>query len=211
MQATAQAPLGADLDLVRGSRRPWPAHQGYRGRLVGQSGRVVRLLRLRFHVDLFRGCVFPSRRYDEPADGDGGYLRRRVFHATAGWLAVRMDRRHARSQELDGDLGADDVRRLADDRHSANLRDHRCRGAGPAAGRAPGAGTFGRWRIRDRRDLHERGRRQGPSRLLFVFPVRDTYRRAASGAPGSGGICKLRCRWTNSRPGAGASPSSSER
>ena len=148
---------------------------------------MVRLLRLRLHLDLFRGCVFPDRRYDEPAHGDGRHLRGGLFHAAARRLAVRVDRRHARPQEFDGDLGAHDVRRVADDRHPAHLCDHWRRGAGALAGRAPGAGPFGRWRIRDRRDLHERGRRQRASRLLFLLPVRDPHRRTASGASGAGG------------------------
>ena len=49
------------------------------------------------------------------------------------------------------------------------------------------AGPLGRRRVRHRRDLHERGRGQGPSRLLLVLPVRHADRRAAARAPRADG------------------------
>ena len=52
---------------------------------------------------------------------DGRHLRGRLLHAAARRLAVRLDRRPARPADLDGDLGAVDVRRLADDRRAADL------------------------------------------------------------------------------------------
>ena len=69
----------------------------------------------------FASAFFPFWRSDQPAAGDGGNFRRGLLHAAARRLAVRLDRRHARPQELDGDLGAVDVRRIADDRHPADL------------------------------------------------------------------------------------------
>ena len=69
----------------------------------------------------FASAFFPSGDHDQPADGDGRHLRGGLLHAATGRLAVRLDRRQARPQELDGDLGADDVRRVADDRGAADL------------------------------------------------------------------------------------------
>ena len=191
MQATAQAPLGADLDLVRGA--------GDRGRriraIVGaSSGNLVEwydFYAYAFTSIYFAACLLPGRRSDHPADVDRRHLRGRLLHASPGRLAVRLDRRPARAQELDGDLGADDVRRLADDRRAADLCQHRCAGAGAAAGGPAGPGAVGGRRVRHGRDLHERDRRPGPSRLLFIVPVRDPDRRAAAGAAGRWPCCSF--------------------
>ena len=108
----------------------------------------------------FAAAFFPAGTH-QPVDGDSRHLRRRFLHAAAGRLAVRLDRRPAWPQELDADLRPADVRRVADDRCAADLRDHRRGGARASAGGAPGAGPFGRRRVRHGGHLHERGRRQG--------------------------------------------------
>ena len=78
----------------------------------------------------FASAFFPSRRYDQPASRHRWNFRGRLFHAAARRLAVRLDRRQAWPQDIDGHLGADDVRRIAHDRPYADLRDHRRAGAG---------------------------------------------------------------------------------
>ena len=125
-------------------------------RLVGQSRRMVRLLRLRFHLDLFCLRLFPERRPDQPVVGNRRNFRRRLLHAAAGRMAVWLDRGYAWTPHLDGDVGAHDVHRVAADRRHAHLCDDRRRGASAPARCALGAGPFGGRRIRHRSDLHER-------------------------------------------------------
>src|SRR6202795_4281494 len=61
---------------------------------------MVRVLRLRFHLDLFRGCVFPSRRSDEQLMATAGifavgFFMRPLGGWLFGWLADRHGRRNS--------------------------------------------------------------------------------------------------------------------
>ena len=110
--------------LLRGEA---PARLRDHGGLVGQPGRVVRLLRLRVHRDLFRAVVLPEVGRDRAAAAGRRRLRDRLPDAPDRRLDVRQDRRPPRPQDLAGDLGGDDVRRLAADRDPADLRADRPR------------------------------------------------------------------------------------
>src|SRR5215207_8838680 len=139
---------------LRSHRSPAP-HRRNRRRLLREPRGVVRLLRLRLHLDLFRPSLLPGQRSDKPTLGDGWHFRGRVLHAPARRLAFWLDRRPARPSQLDGNFGAPNVRRLAHDRGAAHLRSHWCVGPDPTPGRAPSAGALGRRRVRYRSDLHE--------------------------------------------------------
>ena len=110
-----------------------------------------------------------------------GFFMRPLGGWLFGWIADTHGRKTAMV-----DLGAADVRRLVDGGPAADLRGDRCCGAGALVGRPPGPRPFGRWRVRDGRNLHERGGGQGAPRILLVIPVRHPDRRPAPGSSGAG-------------------------
>ena len=140
----------------------------------------------------FAAAFFPDRRYDQSAYGDGRNFRGRLLHAAAsvaGYSAGSPTRMAGKNSMVISVLMMCAGSLL--DRHHAHLRDHRRRRHRSCCScRPPGAGPFGRWRVRDRRDLHERGGVERASWLLFLLPVRDADRRTASGASGACWCCK---------------------
>ena len=82
----------------------------------------------------FAPAFFPKSRPDRAAAQHRRRVRGRLPDAADRRLAVRPHRRPARAQDLDADLGDDDVRRLAGHRLPADLRADRRLGALPAAG-----------------------------------------------------------------------------
>ncbi len=75
--------------------------------------------------------------------------------ATDRWLAVRPHRGPQRAQELDADLGGDDVLRLAPDCLPADLRHHRHLRPRAAAAGAAAARPVRGWRIWHNGHLYE--------------------------------------------------------
>ncbi len=157
------------------------------GALIRQPGRMVRLLRLRVLRDLFRAGVLPL---GQPSRCNWSIrprcVRRRVPDAAYRRLDFRPGGGPSRAQELDDDLGADDVLRLVAHRLPAHLQGHWRLGATVAVVCAFAAGAVGGWRIRHHRHLHERSRPQGPTRLFRLVPVRDADRRAIAGGVAGG-------------------------
>ena len=153
----------------------------------------------------FASAFFPSGDTTSQLARHRRNFRRRLFHAAARRLAVRLDRRHAWPQNLDDHLGADDVRRIAHDRLDADLRDHRRRLrrsllliARLVQGLSVG-GEYGTAATYMSEVALER-----KSRLLLLVPVRDADRRAAAGPAGACCPAEPADRPTSSRPGAGA-------
>ena len=166
------------------SRRPAPPDPRHRRRVLGQPGRVVRLLRLFLHLALFRRGLLPLRRPHQPAAGRGRGLRRGLPGAADRRLGLRPAGGPPRPAVLHDGLGPADVLRQPDDRGAADPGQHRRAGAGPADRGAAGPGAVGRRRIRHQRHLHERGRGRRAARLLCQLPVRHADRRPAAGGAG---------------------------
>ena len=95
MQSVDLTLPAAGMDIVTGAGDRGPAHQGHRRRLVGQPGRVVRLLRLRLHLDLFRRGLLsrPAIRTSQLLTTAGifavGFFMRPLGGWLFGWIADR--------------------------------------------------------------------------------------------------------------------------
>ena len=90
-------------------------------KFVRQSRRVVRFLCLRVHGTLFRAGVLSQGQSDHATFADCGGVRDRLSDAAGRRLCFRLRRRQIWPKKLDDDLGADDVRRIARHRRTANL------------------------------------------------------------------------------------------
>ena len=128
----------------------------------------------------FASAFFPSGDADEPAARHRGNFRGRLFHAAAGRLAVRLDRRHAWPPHVDDHLGADDVRGSL---MIAVMPTYATIGAAApvfllVARLTQGLSVGGEYGTA--RHLHERGRLQGKPRILLLVPVRDAHRRTVA-------------------------------
>src|ERR1700720_422931 len=135
-------------------------------------------------TSIYFASAFPERWRDGPAPRNCRNLRGRLFHAAVRWLAVRLDRRYPWPKDVDGHLGADDVRRIAHDFADADLCNDR-RGRADRSTDCPACARFVGWRrVRHGGYLHERGRLERKSRFLLFLPVRDAHRRATACTPG---------------------------
>ena len=187
MQATAQAPLGADLDLVAG-RATGAGGSGPSSaprRATWSSGTTSTPTRSPRSIS--PRPSFPSGDPTSQLMATAGIFAVGFFmRPLGGWLFGWIADRHGRKNSMVISV----LMMCAGSLMIAVLPTYAtigAAGAGAAAGGAAGAGAVGRRRIRHRGDLHERGRRQGQPRLLFLVPVRDADRRAAAGAAGAGG------------------------
>ena len=147
--------------------------------------RLVRLLGLR---GLFLAALFPRRRRPCGAAQDDGGVRRGLLRPPAWCLADGCLRRPRGPQDRAHGGRHPDVRRLADHRGAAQLRNHRRCRPDPAGDRAPPAGPVGGRGVWCQRHLPFGDGRAQAARFLVQFPVHHHGDGPASGAGPAGPV-----------------------
>ena len=136
-----------------------------------QRARMVRLCGLRLCGGLHREELLSAGRSRHRPAGDLPDLRARLPGAPARRHHSRPRRRHPRPQDRTADHHRADGGRHRDDRHPADLRVDRRRGATAAADRTPAARLLGRRRMGLVHRLYRRMGTAGPTRLLRQLPA----------------------------------------
>ncbi len=195
-------PLGATggRHRSRHDRRPTHRLRNIVGGSRGQSGRMVRLVRLCGLRALFRAGVLPQGRPDRAIAQRPRRCSRSAssMRPIGAWVMGIYADRKGRKAGLTLSVIAD-VRRLAADRGGADLCQAGLLSPGDPGRRADDPGAQPGRRIWLERDLSVGDGGPGAARLLVELPICHAHRRAiarAGAAAAAAGACSARRRWS---------------